>query len=444
MSYNRLERQLAKFLDSAPGLRSAVKGGYQRVNYLLHGWRNAPVRLHPNATIERIPGTASAGDTYDGSCERFFGYFGISPWSNDGRHYLYHQWQARHGGVVNICVHDRLTGISRVLAASKAWNFQQGSMAQWLNRGEESRSPVVFNDCIGRCLGCRIITLEGEERSLPWPIQALHPNGMQALSLNYRRLARIRPEYGYDVEVENFTPDQPLPSDGIWRFDLQSGDSQLIISLQALTEIAPRAEMTDADHKVNHAIYSPGGGRFVFMHRWIGARGKFSRLYCAKSDGTELHLLLDHRMVSHYAWRDDDSLIVWARTPDGGDSYYIVDVSADIREACPAGMLDQFGDGHPSFSPDRQWIVTDTYPDRARMRRLLLYRPAAAQTIELGAFFSPWGYDGPERCDLHPRWSPDGQRISIDSAHEGIRGSYIVDVSRLLAAPTNDSFRVAP
>jgi putative transposase len=36
------------------------------------------------------------------------------------------------------------------------------------------------------------------------------------------------------------------------------------------------------------------------------------------------------------------------------------------------------------------------------------------------------------RCDLHPRWSPDGRQVCIDSAHEGERQMYIVDVSELV------------
>jgi hypothetical protein len=76
--------------------------------------------------------------------------------------------------------------------------------------------------------------------------------------------------------------------------------------------------------------------------------------------------------------------------------------------------------------------LSDDSPCFSIPRRLLLYRPEIDQVVEVGAFHSPWRYDGPERCDLHPRWSPDGLRISIDSAHEGFRGTYVVDVSRLV------------
>ena len=412
-------------LDSAPGLRALAKSGYQRFNYVVHGGRRQAMRLHPAVAIDRAvrdqPGTAGV--------ECFFGYFDLQPWSADGR-YLFHRWRPRGMPRAEICVQDPASGRARVVGETRAWNFQQGAMAQWVRR--EGAECVVFNDAVDGKLACRIVAPDGSERRLPWPVQALDPGGGEALSLNYRRLARIRPEYGYDVAVENFSPDQPMDRDGLWRVDLGSGNSTLIVTLADLARIEPRADMAGADHKVNHAVYSPDGTRFVFMHRWLGGSGKFSRLYVARADGTGLRQLLDHRMVSHYAWRDEHRLLVYARTPAQGDRYYLLDVDTGAREMACGGALDRFGDGHPSWSPDRTWIVTDTYPDRGRMRRLLLCRPRDGIVIEAGAFHAPWRYDGPVRCDLHPRWSRDGKRISIDSAHEGVRWSYAVDVSRLV------------
>ena len=428
MSYNRLERGLASLLDAAPGVRRLAKSGYQRINYLLRGGRGDCLGLHPDVSIERIgAGTAAELDLAQ---QYFFGYFGVSPWSPDGKRYLFHRWlQGRP--TVDICVQHRGESVPRVLGTSRTWNFQQGSMMQWLSQAGGA-AAIVFNDCRERRLCCRILTADGHERSFDWPIQAVHPHGTHALSLNYLRLSRVQPEYGYDVAADNFSAHLPVDQDGLWRVDLQSGASGLLASLQDLEEHAPRADMGEAEHQVNHAVYSPNGKRIVFMHRWLGRLGKFSRLFCAAADGSDLRLLLDHRMVSHYAWRDDNRLLVWARAPEHGDRYYVIDVTTGRRDVCCAGALDRFGDGHPSFSPDGRWIVTDSYPDRARMRHLLLCRQATGEVIEAGAFHSPWRYDEAARCDLHPRWSPDGRSVSIDSTHEGVRRTYAVDVSQLV------------
>jgi hypothetical protein len=429
--YNRLERRLAALLDSAPGLHALAKAGYQRFNYLAHGGRREAVRLHPSVTLERAvsPPAGVAPATAGEEC--FYGYFGLQPWSGDGRRLLFHHWRARQPGRVGVRARDIATGAVQVIGESSAWNFQQGSLAQWIVRG--GVDCAIFNDVVDGQLACRIVAPDGAEWRQPWPVQALHPGGAEALSLNYRRLARIRPEYGYDVVVSNFSPEQAPEADGLWRVDLATGSATLAVTLADLARRQRRADMGSAEHEVNHAVYSPAGSRFVFMHRWIGPAGKFSRLYVANSDGSDLRLLLDHRMVSHYAWRDEQTLLVWARAPDRGDRYYLLDVTSGAREACCPGTLDRFGDGHPSYSPDGRWIVTDSYPDRGRMRRLLLCHPDAGVVIEAGAFHAPWRYDGAERCDLHPRWNRDGTLVSIDSAHEGTRWTYVVDVSRLVS-----------
>ena len=431
MPYNRLERRLAALLDAAPGVRAAAKAGYQRFNYLVRGGRRQAFRLHPAVKIERAVEPTGGEDLRKAGEECFYGYFGLQPWGGDGRRLLFHRWRGRHPRLIAVCFRNFATGETRTLGESMAWNFQQGSLAQWIVR--EGVECAIFNAVVDGSLACRIVAPDGTERSHPWPIQALHPGGDEALSLNYRRLARIRPEYGYDVDVGNFSPDQAPERDGLWRVDLRSGTAALAVTLAELAALAPRGEMIGAEHKVNHAVYSPAGTRFVFMHRWLGPRGKFSRLYVANADGSDLRLLLDHRMVSHYAWRDERQLLVWARAPEQGDRYYLLDVESAARKACCPGTLDRFGDGHPSYSPDGRWLVTDSYPDRGRMRRLLLCRPEAGVVVEAGAFHAPWRYDNEVRCDLHPRWNRDGTRVSIDSAHEGVRWTYIVDVSRLVA-----------
>ncbi|MBE6356659.1 MAG: hypothetical protein E7058_06060, partial [Lentisphaerae bacterium] len=90
-------------------------------------------------------------------------------------------------------------------------------------------------------------------------------------------------------------------------------------------------------------------------------------------------------------------------------------------------------DGHCTFSPDRKWMLTDSYPDPAdNCRALYLYDIEKDIAYEIGRFYADPSYDGPARCDLHPSFSADGKTVCFDSIHEGFRGIYNVDVTPIV------------
>jgi WD40 repeat protein len=421
-SFNFVERRVAQALDRFPGLRRWAKRAYKRLNFLYYGSPETPIQLDERVSIQ----TPSdwAGVEYHGDPE-FFGYYDKTPWTADQDRLLLHRMSGEKS--LDLIVYQQNNTV-RTWAQSRAWNLQQASMAQWIPGG----TRIIFNDVVDRRLVARIVSASGDERAIPWPIQVLNPSKPEYLSLNYRRLYRLRAEYGYATSVSNFSSTTPLDQDGLWTVNYDSGAAALTISIADLVAHDPRSEMDGADHKVNHALYAPDGKRFVFMHRWLSDVGKFSRLYVCGCDGTAPRLLLDNRMVSHYSWDDETHLIAWARAPEQGDQYYRINVETGQRTAVGKGILNPYGDGHPSFSPDGRWVVTDTYPDRARNRHLLLFDRHRETLVPVGQFFAPLSYSGPERCDLHPRWSPDGRSLSIDSAHEGQRKSYILNLNQLL------------
>ncbi|HUC92443.1 MAG TPA: hypothetical protein VMS09_10495 [Paenibacillus sp.] len=426
--YGLLEKRVAKALDAAPGIRRLVKNVYQRLNYMRHFEADFQYELYAPAKLLTPYRWAGAEETPG---PLFFGYYDKPPWSRDMEYLAFHRMNG--ADAADIAVFCKRTGEVGTVARSRVFNVQQGSMLQWL-----PGNRLIFNDIDANRLVSRIVSLDGEQTVLPWPVQTVHPGGTRALTLNYKRLDRLRPEYGYPLPVTNYAPDLPDREDGIWALDLERQASGLIITIERLRGLEPRPEMEGSEHKVNHIMYSPSGSRFVFMHRWIGPQGKFSRLYVCGAQGDGLKLLLDDRMVSHYQWRDDDHLLAWARTAADGDRYYEINVATGKYTIVGKGELDRLGDGHPSYSPDRRWIVTDTYPDKARQRHLLLYDRMTGRSIPVGRFFSPWKYDGPCRCDLHPRWSPDGNWLSVDSAHDGVRKTYLIDVSGVVRGGEND------
>ncbi|MHC4156616.1 MAG: hypothetical protein ACYST6_17090 [Planctomycetota bacterium] len=67
------------------------------------------------------------------------------------------------------------------------------------------------------------------------------------------------------------------------------------------------------------------------------------------------------------------------------------------------------------------------------MQHLYLYHVLKGEKITLGRFYSPPEYTGEWRTDTHPRFSPDGRNIVIDSTHRGNgRQLYLIDISKIV------------
>lgn len=367
----------------------------------------------------------------------YFGYYDKTVWDASGRYVLANEVsfmdrQPNADDVLTVGLVDLQAGNQfRPLAETRAWNWQQGTMLQWVesaperlivhNHREEDRFVAIVRD---------IET--GQSRTLPRPVCALSRDGRYAVSLNYARIHQARPGYGY-LGLPDPWQDQGAPDDdGIYWMDMATGEDRLIISHAQVAAIRHEEGMEDTKHWFNHLVWSPDGSRFAFLHRWRpqGGRGWKTRLFTANPDGSDIYCLADHDMVSHYDWCGSDKVLAWARQRGIGDRYFLFTDRTDQVEVVGEGVLTT--DGHCSYSPDGRWILTDTYPDREHRRTLILFRPADGRRVDLGRFYSPPELGGPIRCDLHPRWNRDGTQVCIDSAHEGERQMYVLDVSGIL------------
>ena len=68
----------------------------------------------------------------------------------------------------------------------------------------------------------------------------------------------------------------------------------------------------------------------------------------------------------------------------------------------------------------------------AFIRRLVMHY-GIYRRYPLGHFRSPPAYTGEWRCDTHPRFSPDGRKVVIDSPHGGNgRQMYLIDASAIV------------
>lgn len=372
-----------------------------------------------------------------GPHHHFFGYYDKSPWNGNGRYLLAHEVNFNDRApqhTDNICIgvvdlHDGNTFLR--LTDSRAWNWQQGAMCQWHPANLDQH--LVYNDRRdGRFVGVVHDLDRGEVQVQERPIYAILANGETAFSLNFSRLAAHRPGYGYAGVEDEFGTNPRPQNDGIWRLDLASGRSDLIVSLADLASLNPKPSMGDAWHYVNHIQPSRNGKRIAFFHIWHGQGSTWEvRLYTCRPDGTELRCLLDTGFISHYDWRDDDTILVWANRPQATARFLVLShLTSEIRTMGEETLQE---DGHCTFSPDSRWILNDTYPDAHDMRTLMVIRTEDETRIDIARVRSPKSrWWGEIRCDLHPRWSRDGQQVCIDSVHEGSRQMYIVNMESFL------------
>lgn len=334
-------------------------------------------------------------------------------------------------GLVDLANGDRWIA----LGESRAWCWQQGCMLQWRPGVEDE---IIWNDRVDDQLVSRILNVEtGDKHTLPLPIYTLSPDGHSAVTPDFCRINDMRPGYGYAGLPDPFA-DQLAPQEGgIHRLDLESGKVEQIVSLSEIAAIPyPHGEISEAKHYFNHLLFSPDGSRFIFLHRWRFGEGAFhTRMCTAAADGSDIRVVDDSGHTSHFIWRDPQHILAWSYHPSHDMKFYLYwDQDGPSAQPEVVGLRRMTVNGHCTYLADREWILNDTYPGAARLQELYLYHVPSARKFTLGHFHAPAEYEGEWRCDLHPRTSPDGRFVCIDSTHAGDgRQMYLLDIEQVIA-----------
>lgn len=374
-----------------------------------------------------------------GPAFHWFAYYDKFQFSPDDRFVLSNEVSFEHRspaaedeirvGLVDLQENDRWTELGR----SRAWNWQQGCMLQWVPGSE---STVIWNDRQEDRFVCHLLDVKtGARRTLPSPIYALSPDGKWAVAPDFRRLNDTRPGYGYAGIADPNRAVAAPDSVGIWRMDLETGKQDLIITLAQAAAIPYEPGFSpNAKHWFNHLLVSPDGSRFIFLHRWKGDgdRSFQTRLFTAKPDGTDLYVLDPLGRTSHFVWRDPQHVFAWAYHPSHGDRFYLF--RDKTREVEVVGKDKMPQNGHNTYVPgtNLEWVLNDTYPDKQRLQHPYLYHIPTDRLVPLGHFFSPALYTGEWRCDTHPRSSRSGKLVCIDSPHHEGRQLHLIDIREAL------------
>lgn len=376
----------------------------------------------------------------------FFGYYGIPPWNASERLYAclesaFHERPPETGERATIGVVELDDGAGserfRALTTTAAWNLQQGAMLHWLPTAPETQ--LIFND-LDETDGCfRPVVLDvttGSRTTIPSPIGigAVHPGGSSALGLDYARLHTQRPVVGYAGGQDRTTGVLAPEDDGVWRIDLQTGETRLALSHAAAKAcLPPPAYGLTRPLFFNHTLYNRAGTRFMVFLRYFDESGSLdSAVLTAGEEGSGLRCIVPWgQKVSHFDWLSAETLMVTVDHPERRERQYVLirDLPGEgweTRRTLGEGVL--VSEGHPSFSPNRKWFVFDSGPDAERLQTLRLYDVEGDRVVVLGRFHAAAHIRGDWRCDLHPRWNRSGSQVSFDSVHTGDRQVYVVDL----------------
>lgn len=300
-------------------------------------------------------------------------------------------------------------------------------MAHWL--GTSPDTLIIYNDLEKGQFVSIIMNVHTRERvkTLPFPVSAVSPDGKKAVSINFARLRLTRPDYGYDGEGQVAASHVPFPeNDGIFLADLETGEIELLVSIADVKEFAAAVPQGGMEY-FNHTLFSRDGSKIFWLARATPVRNTVSM--CVNSDGSNLLACFPEGWGgSHFDWLNGEELMVTAKFEGKVDGHILFTPGQSDYKRLGKGILDY--DGHGTFSPDGRWMFTDTYPGAGlREQKLYLMNMETEAILPLGRFVEPMEFrrkTSGSRCDLHPRWSPDGDLVGFNSTYTGSRQCYVI------------------
>jgi hypothetical protein len=308
-----------------------------------------------------------------------------------------------------------------------AWSWQMGARLMW--------HPNITNMvCYNKFLdgSYKTIFYDLNENKISHQIDKasydISSDGNFSLSLNFERLQKFRPGYGYR-DKGNHNASEPSPAnDGIFMTDIQSKKSDLIVSLEDICLLNPTDSMKNSSQYFNHISISPLSTGFIFLHLWDNLVSRSNRMFYYDLDSAKL-LQVTENPVSHYAWKDDNHVLV-TELYNNRYNYVLYNIITLKREILGNNLL--FKDGHPSILNDGNYFICDSYRDKLGYQSLFLYDILNNSKKNILKTYIPNKFDGEYKCDLHPRLSSNNKTICIDMVSKGRRVMGLIPVDDII------------
>lgn len=345
----------------------------------------------------------------------------------------------KKGEMVDIVLYDKKNDKNKIIDSTSSWNWQLGSMLQWLNY----KDKIIYNLFDNKKPKTAIYDIFNKTKEIhPYNFIALNNKIDSYLSINFNHLNLSRPGYGYDYENE-YNKD-------FYLIEYNYKKKENIFELDYDFFVSNNNHTNLKNHSLEHFEYSPCGKKISFIERWdLSKNHRFSRLVIMNRENKNYIYTTQCGRVTHYIWLNTDEIMYFGssklnlsnkvrsnkpiifnflyffykllklnnqnfiKNNLNGDGFKILNLNDRKIKNIKIGK--NFGDGHPTYSKNENTVYIDTYPDSFGKIRLYSYNFFTKKTKIINEFYTDkkninTGY----RTDLHPKINLSEDLIFID------------------------------
>jgi hypothetical protein len=326
------------------------------------------------------------------------GYYDVNPFSSCSNYLLYHQVKIGQKKA-KLYIYDIKKKYNNYVAISTAFCWQLGSRLQWFN---SSKKQIFFNCRIRNSLKSKVVNQDGKLiKMYKQPLYSLSEDKKLALTTNFHLLEKFRPGYGY-IE-QNYNNDNYVR--------VLSLKNEKVILEYKLQQILKYLEEKNHKYYFNHLTWNKKSNYFLFY--LVCTNPRISKVFFSNLKGKIFFSNLIEK-ISHHLWIEE-YVIIFFGSVRGIYNYYIYNFKTNKLKELKKNIFSQ-KDGHPN-SINGKKIVIDTYANNLSERFLYIINMKNQNIEKIGSFYSNYKLRESEKCDLHPKFSPNSKRISIDSSH---------------------------
>lgn len=372
----------------------------------------------------------------------FFGYFNKSPISLNKKFIVFHSSNFKgrmpsQGEKIKIILYDTLKKTYSELDNTASWNWQIGSMLQWLDQN----TKVIYNTFEYNNPSTIILDVQTniKERH-PYNFITVNKNLSCYLSINFNLLNDSRVGYGYNYG-KKYNKDF---------YFIEYNYLKKKINFKLDKKFFQKKNNSFKNHSLEHFEYSPSGNMISFIERWdISNSHRFSRLVIMDRKSKKYLFTTNCGRLTHYIWLNDNSIVYFGSSSSlvtnkfrnqkpylfnkllkfykflkfnkinfiknnlNGDGFKLLDLK--LNQVMDIPIDKKYGDGHPTYNQSQNKIFIDTYPDTNGNCYLYSFDFNTNFTDLIHEFkVDTKSLNSGYRTDLHPKISFSNDLVFLD------------------------------